>query len=69
MTVNEAAESLSKKLRNRKWFVAVGVANQTLMLYATQAKLADLFILRDGWEGYKIVRKTAGKVRPAKEQT
>jgi hypothetical protein len=67
MTIDEAAESLDKRLRDEPWYTAVGVGKHrekpALFLYVKRLKGVDFSVIKDGWEGYHVEVRKMGSPR------
>jgi hypothetical protein len=67
MTIDEAAESLEKRLRGESWYTAVGVGTHegkpALFLYVKRLRGVDLSMVKGGWEGYHVEVRKMGTPR------
>lgn len=64
--LEQAARTLSQRLLGNKWFTAVGVTADNLIIYTstpTHPELAQY--CKHGWEGHKCITKKMGKPKPA----
>jgi hypothetical protein len=66
VTIYQAAEDLGKVLIASPWLIAVGVSNESIIIYTKKTvPQEELSPFRNGWKGFPIVVKKTGVVRPA----
>ena len=69
MTPEEAAASLDRELRQYPWYITTGIGSAkgstALFVYTKVARTKTLSFLERGWEGYPVVVKVTGAMRPA----
>jgi hypothetical protein len=70
VTIKEATTTLDNRLRVYSWYLCTGIGKnddgEDILFVYTQKRInSDLAFLENGWEGFPIVFRHHGKIRPA----
>jgi hypothetical protein len=64
MSIEDAANDLSERLRGKPWFTAVGIGEHNsepcLFLYVKTIKKDEVLFLEDGWHNYHVEVRRSG---------
>ena len=69
MTIEQAARELRDHYRDASWISAIGIGQQhgrlCIFLYAKSLGAAKAHFLKESWQGFPVVIRKMGSVRPA----
>ena len=68
MSLNESIQRLHEELKGHPWYLGIGECTlenkSTLIVYTKSKRHPELASLKGKWEGYEVITKAVGTIRP-----